>query len=330
MTNIRKTILSTVIGGFVVTGLTLGASNPAHAGAQAFANVNVVNAQFTDTNGTQLVQNVDVQVTSLNNTTTNAAIHSILGNDLQSVAITNPANLGVESDALQACVGNCPGENDFDISNIDTDGPVARGDSIFTGNTPTTASVIDLQVNGTGPGNEDVVNASTVAEAILTETSNANASGTIQSNNQVVAIFMGSGTRDVLFSGIADFLVYAELHPGVTSGNSQANVSVNLLITNNNTGAIVFFANILAAQAATSTPGDVDSTAGGPAPFSIPITVPTGVPLNVAITQSSTISVDVEKGVQVPEPATLGLIGTGLILLAGTVRRNRRKHKLAA
>jgi hypothetical protein len=317
----RSVSLSGIVGLVVV--MTMPASKHADAGAIAFANLNITNSQFRDNTGgvvgAQLVQGTDVQINSLNITTTNVAFHDQLGVDFNTDPVFGVGNVGSESDALQACVGDCPAENDFSQGNPLTDAPRVRGDSLATGNSPTTASVIDLLSNGTGAGNEDVFNSSTVAEALLNGTSNGNASGTIQGNSTVTGIFMGQGTRDVLFTGTADFSVYTELHPDALSGNAQANVNLNLRISNSSTGSVIIDTNVVAAQAGTGIIG-IDATSGGPSQFAIPITVPLGVPLNVSLTQQSTVSVDVSK---IPEPSTAALAGLGATLALGYIARRR-------
>ncbi len=315
------------LAGLAVAVSTLLPVSQADAGAIAFANINVKDSQFRDnTNGVvgaQLVQGTDIQVNSLNITTTNVAFHDLLGVDFATDPIFGLANVGMESDADQACVGACPGENDFTQGNPLVDAPRVRGDSLATGRTPTTASVIDLTSNGTGGANEDFFDSSTVAEAILNGTSNGNASGTIQGNSTVSGIFMGAGnTRDIIYTGIADFLVYAELHPGpdTLSGNSQANVNLNLRITNSNTGAVIINTNVISEQAGTGIVGGIDSTLQASTPFAIPITVPLGVPLNVSLTQQSTISVDVTK---IPEPSSIALAGFVMTIALGYIARRR-------
>ena len=325
MKHSQKLLLS--IG--LTAGLGLGAANTAFASAIGYTTLSTQNSQFLDANtGVELAEGADVTIKSHNTSANQNVFHSVYGIDAQA---GSALVAGTPVDAVQACVGpagSCAaaGQNNWDQTYPVPGTTVARADSQFTSSlSPTAPGSINLAKNGlANPNDADVY---TVAEGILNETSNASGSATIVGNNTVTMNIVAGGTagdiRNVLFVGDLFAAAYAECTAGVVNCSAEGTSTLTITVLDQTTGLTVLPTTTIASiQASTGIPGQIVNPADINTPFAVSFDLIQGNDINIVLRQVSSMSVSVEQ--PVPEPATLGLFGAGLLGLAGMRRRRNR------
>jgi len=328
----------------------VGLSSQAHAGAFAYAELEVTGFEVQTVTGNTLggtpngeltnafvptggVAGGNISVTSANDSFTSLA--SINGS-----TSANTTNGGV------ACVGSCPG-NPFAFqpappitSNFSQASAVL---SPTAGGTTFAAPVISFAPLGSGatPSIAGGANAHTVAQTQLTGTAQGQASSTIGLTSGFNFSVNGTGTTTVALT----FNAMVNLIAGLDNKglSSQASSALSFTITDLTTGKTVFSwapdgtltANVCTAGVCeivsdpfsvntsavnATSPGVTDTVSNGPGAFEAQITLTDGDVYSFGINHETQTLV-----LSVPEPGSVALLSAGLLGLGALARRRRRR-----
>jgi hypothetical protein len=276
-----------------------GAAQAAMMGVKAYSNLTIDNFQIFKSDGTQY-SSADFDTLNVNNNSSTTGSTDVHGTAFSGVLDTTSGS-GNANDNL-SCVGACGGISDdqFGQQPAPTDNSFARGDtllqgSLINGNSVTANAISEAQadnIEDTGEGNSSV---GTGTEF----------SFDLQNDDTITFSFDGTPFLETMLE--SEF------------GSAFASLNFSINIVDNDTGNQVF----------TYEPGDLNesrsrlsqgTTIFNPGTSGFSATSPTLLADNLY-----TLSIDHRSRVtfasEVAAPATLGLLGLGLLALGWTTRR---------